>query len=265
MSYYNLPGASDLTPINDLRGDGLEGDDHNYAEFVQEQFGADKRVELFGADQFDEEDPVWDGLGADELIMLGWDPFKAVKKAVKSAAKVTGQVTSVVTKPLAKVVSKVPIVGKVGASAIRATGALANPLAFTDPKKLISAQLTVAKNSLNLAKQAVKSPVVKSVALGAAIVFPPIGIPAAAALATAAAVAAGVDSAKSGVRQAARQIVDNTATLARFGDKGAQIALAEIATQKQALVARRLAPPSSDAKRLVFDVFPGGRISSIAV
>ena len=255
MNFYQIPGAADVIPINDLRGDGLEGDEH------------DERAAAFAADEYQIGwDPtIGDGLSADELIELGWDPFGAVKKAVKGAAKITGQVTGAVTKPVAGLVRKIPVVGKAASSAVRAAGSLADPLAIANPKKLIATQLESAKNSLSLAKQAVKSPVVKTLVTGAAIVFPPVGVPAAAAIATAAAVAAGVDSVKPGVRQAALAIVDNTAKLAQSGDKGAQIALAEIATQKQALTARRLAPASSGAKRLVFDVLPGGRINRIAV
>lgn len=269
MTFHNLPGAADMESIEDFRGDGLDGCGH---ELGAEEFAA----ELLGEDDFGEDDPIWDGLSADELVALGWDPFKAIKKTVKSAVKtassavktvgkVTGKVTGVVTKPLAKVVSKVPVVGKLGATAIRATQVAANPLGVLTPRTLIKSQLSVAKAALPVARQLVKSPVVKTVVGGAAIVFPPIGVPAAGALATAAAVAAAVDSQAPGVRTAALKIVQNTTKLARQGDKGAQIALSQITTQKQALTAQRLASPASGAKRLVFDVHPGGRISRIAV
>lgn len=274
MTFYNIPGAADIEPIEDFRGDGLDGSGHEFGAelFAAEMLGLDD----FGEDDFDADDPIWDGLSADELVALGWDPFKAIKKTVKSAVKtassgvkavgkVTSKVTGVVANPLAKVVSKVPVVGKLGATAIRAAQVAANPVAILTPRTLIKSQLNVAKAALPVAKELVKSPVVKAVVGGAAIVFPPVGVPAAAALAAAAAVAKAVDSPAPGVRQAALKIVQNTTQLARQGDKGAEIALAQITTQKQALTASKLASPASGAKRVVFDVHPGGRISRIAV
>jgi hypothetical protein len=276
MTFHNLPGGADMQSIEDFRGDGIDGDGFEHqlgAElFAAEAFGIDD----FGLDDFGEDDPMWDGMSADELIALGWDPFKAIKKTVKSAVKtvssgvkavgkVSGKVTGVVVNPLAKVVSKVPVVGKLGATALRAAQTAANPVALLTPRTLIKSQLTVAKAALPVAKQLVKSPIVKTVVGGAAIVFPPIGVPAAGALAAAAAVAAAVDSKAPGVRQAALKIVQNTTQLARSGDKGAEIALSQITTQKQALAAKNLASPAAGAKRIVFDVHPGGRISRIAV
>lgn len=279
MNFYNLPGSADVESLEDFRGDGIEDGGHEFgaelfaAEMLDlDDFGEDD----FGEDDFGEDDPMWDGLSADELIALGWDPFKAIKKTVKSAVKtvrkgvktvgkVTSKVTGVVANPLAKVVGRVPVVGKLGVAAIRAAQVTANPLALATPRTLIKSQLNVAKAALPVAKQLVKSPIVKTVVGGAAIVFPPIGVPAAGALATAAAIAAAVDSKAPGVRTAALKIVQNTTRLARSGDKGAQIALSQITTQKQALTAKKLASPASGAKRIVFDVHPGGRISRIAV
>lgn len=274
MTFYNLPGSADVESLEDFRGDGIEDCGHEFGAelFAAEMLGLDD----FGEDDFGEDDPMWDGLSADELIALGWDPFKAIKKTVKSAVKtvskgvktvgkVTGKVTGVVANPLAKVVGKVPVVGKLGVAAIRAAQVTANPLALATPRTLIKSQLNVAKAALPVAKQLVKSPIVKTVVGGAAIVFPPIGVPAAGALATAAAIAAAVDSKAPGVRTAALKIVQNTTRLARSGDKGAEIALSQITTQKQALAAKKLASPASGAKRIVFDVHPGGRISRIAV
>lgn len=281
MNLYNLPGSADMQSIEDFRGDGIDGDTYEHelgAEaFAAEMLGIDViGVDDFGEDDFGEDDPIWDGLSADELIALGWDPFKAIKKTVKSAVKtvskgvktvgkISGKVTGVVVNPLAKVVSRVPVVGKLGATALRAAQTAANPLAILTPRTLIKSQLNVAKAALPVAKQLVKSPIVKTIVGGAAIVFPPIGIPAAGALATAAAIAAAVDSKAPGVRQAALKIVQNTTKLARSGDKGAEIALSQITTQKQALTAKKLASPAANAKRIVFDVHPGGRISRIAV
>jgi hypothetical protein len=276
MNLYNLPGSADMQSIEDFRGDGIDGDTYEH-QLGAEQFAAEMLgIDVIGVDNFGEDDPMWDGLSADELIALGWDPFKAIKKTVKSAVKTVSKgvktvgkvhkaITGVVINPLAKIVSQVPVVGKLGATALRAAQTAANPLAILTPRTLIKSQLNVAKAALPVAKQLVKSPLVKTVVGGAAIVFPPIGVPAAAALATAAAIAAAVDSKAPGVRQAALQIVQNTTKLARSGDKGAEIALSQITTQKQALTAKKLASPASGAKRLVFDVHPGGRISRIAV
>ncbi|GEM_PF-4599006 len=254
MSLYNLPGVSDMQSIEDFRGDGIDGDG-------LEAGGHAGNAAAFGLDDFDEDDPMWDGLGADDLIALGWDPFKAVKKTVKAASKLTSKIAN----PLAKVVGRVPVVGKVLATGVRAGAQLANPLSFLQPRAVLKTQLDAAKAALPVAKMLAKSPVVKAVVGGAAIVFPPIGVPAAAALAAAAAVANAVDSPKAGVKQAALRIVQNTTKLARQGDKGAQIALSQIATQKQALTAKRLASPAPNARRVVHDVYPGGRISRIAL
>lgn len=258
MSLYNLPGLADVESIEDFRGDGLDGSGH---EFGAEQFAA----ELLGLDDFGEDDPMWDGLSADELVALGWDPFKAIKKTVKSAVKTASTITSKVANPLAKQLGKVPVVGKVLATGVRAGAQLANPLSVLQPRAVLKTQLDAAKAALPVAKQLAKSPVVKAVVGGAAIVFPPVGVPAAAALAAAAAVAKAVDSPAPGVREAALKIVQNTTKLARQGDKGAEIALSQITTQKQALTASKLASPAAGAKRVVFDVHPGGRISRIAV
>ncbi len=254
MSLYNLPGISDVQSLEDFRGDGLDGCGHALGA---EQFAA----EALGEDDFGEDDPMWDGLSADELIALGWDPFKAIKKTVKAASKVTSKIAN----PLAKVVGRVPVVGKVLATGVRAGAQLANPLSILQPRAVMKTQLDAAKAALPVAKMLAKSPVVKAVVGGAAIVFPPIGVPAAAALAAAAAVANAVDSPKPGVRQAALQIVQNTTKLARQGDKGAQIALSQITTQKQAITAKKLASPAPNSRRIVHDVYPGGRISRIAV
>ena len=243
MNYYNLPGSSEVEALADLRGDGIDGDD---SEFGAEEFAA----EMLG----------WENdLSADDL--MGWDPFKAIKKTVGQASQLTTKVVS----PVAKKLGKVPVVGKALSTGLTAAAQLANPLSVLQPRAVLNTQLAAAKAALPVAKQLAKSPVVKAVVGGAAIVFPPVGVPAAAALAAVSAVANAVDSKAPGVREAALKVVQNTTKLARQGDKGAQIALSAIATQKQAITAKKLASPVAGARRIVYDVYPGGRLSRIAV
>ncbi len=248
MQLYNLPGRQYVGNLDDFRGDGLEGEGHDYAAM-----GDDEAMAFLGWD---------DGLEYDEF---GWSPFKAIKSAVKSVAKVTGKVTSAVTNPLAKIASKIPVVGGVTSAALRAGGAIANPLAITNPKALVQSQLAVVKPALKLAKTVVKSPVVKTLVTGAAIVFPPVGLPAAAGLAAATAVAKGLESNIPVVRAAAQQVAKNTAALAKSGNQGASMALAQMVTAKGASIGSKLSTPAKGAKRLIFDVHPTGKISQVAV
>lgn len=251
--------------------------------FAAEFFGGDETM----AGEWAENMLAADVFSEDELYALGWDPFKAAKKAIKPLTKtVKAAVKKVeksaskvgkVTSKIAKVVGKVPVVGKLAESGLRTAGKIGvaslrlNPVALlSNPKKALKAQITAAKGivgtakqSLNVAKQLVKSPVVRTVAAGAAIVFPPVGVPAAAALATVAAVAGAIDSKVPAARAAALKVVENTTKLARAGDKGAQIALSEIATQKKALTADKLLTPPEGSKRIAFDVSSEGNVSQV--
>jgi hypothetical protein len=260
------------------------------SEFASDHFSGDERC----AGEWAESALQSDALGEDDLYSMGWDPFKSIKKAVrplsktfkaasktvkrgiKTAGKVAKRVGKVagrvpLVKPLARTLR--PVTG-LARSALRTTGQVyksafkLNPVSLLkNPKAALAAQLKAARSvmataqqTVGVAKQLVKSPIVKTVVGGAAIVFPPVGVPAAAALATAAAVAAAVDSKVPAAAAAAQKVIENTARLAQGGDKGAQIALSEISTQKKALLADRLRRAPLGAKRLVFDVNRQGRI-----
>ncbi len=259
---------------DELSGADVIGWDDEPSAFAADYFGGDETL----AGEWAEGMLAADVLGEDDLYALGWDPFKSIKKAVrpltktvKAATKAVGKVTSTAT----RLVGKVPVVGKVAASGLRTIGSVSkaatklNPISIlTNPRAAIAAQIAAAKSAVatatqtvSVAKQLAKSPVVKSVVGGAAIVFPPLGVPAAAALATAAAVANAVDSKLPQARAAAQKVIENTARLAQSGDKGAEIALSQIATQKQALLAKRMRTAPAGAKRLVFDVNRQGRIT----
>lgn len=250
MEFYGLPGVQYLGELEDLRGDGLEGDGHlgNEAEFLAE---------------------------------LGWDPFKAVKKAVKGAvkgvqsvSKAAGSVVRTVAKPVSGIVRHVPVVGNAASKYVNIASQLAyNPLAIARPKELLrqgSEFVAATAPLIPMAKELANSPLVRATALGAAIVFPPIGVPATAALATITAVTKGLDSVVPGVRQAAQQIVKNTAALAKQGNEGAGIALAEMVKHRGAQVATRLTSRRPGMltgggpvtrPRVRFRVGPNGRIA----
>ena len=245
----------------DLLALGLDATDDTPSVLALDYFGGDETA----AGEFAESMLAADSMSEDDLIAMGWDPFKAIKKAVR---------------PLTKTVSKaIKTVKKTAGGALKTVGSVAkagfklNPYSLLkDPKGALRAQLEAAKSivgqvktTTNLAKDLVKSPIVKTVVGGAAIVFPPIGVPAAAALATAAAVAKGVDSPIFKVADAARKVVQNTARLAQGGDSGAQKALSLIATNKKALVADRLTKPPRGARRMVFDIGRNGRISQFRI
>jgi hypothetical protein len=267
-------------------GDGIDGDpgvaivalDDEPSPFAADYFGGDETL----AGEWAENMLAADVFSEDDLYELGWDPFKSIKKAVrpltktvKAAAKGVSKVASKAT----KIVGKIPVIGKVAAAGLRTAGKVTtagfklNPVSLLkNPKAAFAAQVAAAKSAVSTAKQTVsvaktlaKSPVVKAVVGGAAIVFPPIGVPAAAALATAAAVANAIDSKVPAARAAAQKVIENTARLAQSGDKGAEIALSQIATQKQALLAKKLQTAPAGAKRLVFDVSRTGRISRLAL
>lgn len=328
MTFYNVPGRADIDAIANfdaLEGDGIdsgtEGHGANLGDVnshTLQRFDGDlgfPRFEgeaLSGCDVFGEDDPSpfaadyfggdetaagqWaetmlsaDILGEDDLYMLGWDPFKSIKKAVKPLAKTAKAAVKKVekaatqagkmTSKVAKAVGKVPVVGKLAESGLRTAGAVGkaslrlNPVVLlSNPKKALQAQVAAAKSvvstakqSVGVAKQLVKSPVVKTVVGGAALVFPPVGVPAAAALATAAAVANAVDSKVPAARAAALKVVENTTKLAKAGDKGAEIALSQIATQKKALLVDKLKTAPDGSKRLIFDVSRTGNVSQVTL
>lgn len=348
MTHYDLPGASDISELDDMRGDGLDGSGHEVSphpvidamkrynclchcsetwlcnhkpnpacncglkgdDLAVDDFGVDAfALDDFGLDDFGEDDEFYSlaadalacgTMSADELMALGWDPFKAVKKTVKAVAKVATAPTKLAmkavgtaTKAAGSVVGKVPIVGGLAKSAITTAGKVTtaalhvNPVQIlTNPKGAVQAQINAAKSvattaakSLKTAKTLVKSPIVKTVATGAAIVFPPVGIPAAAAIATASAIASATEPhAPAGVQAAAVKIVQNTAKVIAAGKgaapnspaaqdaKGAGIALAQIAQAKKALLADRLTTPSvKGAKRLMHEVLPNGRIVPVTL
>lgn len=347
MNLYGLPGVADVVALEDLRGDGLDGDAANKAaaalgrvidlaerrNCLSGQFNlwlasrpdtpvtmsgdglerdtcsADDLIDYIGAvamgidvfaldadelgnDTELDSDELFYELAADallggasqaELMSLGWDPFKAVKKAVKKVSKPLSKVTGIISKPLAKVggklVAKLPKKYQgLGNAVIRSAISLTNPATMLNPKRLIKDQIAVTKATLPIAKKLVKSPIVKTIVGGAAIVFPPIGVPAAAALAAANAVAAAVDHKAPGVRAAAQKVVGNTFKVIAAGKKakpgskaaqdakGAEIALAQIAQAKKAQTLTRAAKPSvPGARRFIHEVTPTGRINRVMI
>lgn len=78
-----------------------------------------------------------------------------------------------------------------------------------------------AKQASLLGKKIIQSPVTRVVAGGVALVFPPAGVPLAAAVETANLVLAKLDEADD-ARKAAQKAIDATVDLAKKGDKGAQ-------------------------------------------
>jgi hypothetical protein len=356
MNLYGLPGVADVVALEDLRGDGIEGDAANAAAAAlgrivnlaerrnclsgQGQFNlwlasrpdtsiamtgdglerdtcsADELLDYIGAvamgidmfaldadelgddSELDSDDDFYQlaadallgGTTQQELMSLGWDPFKAVKKAVKKVSKPLKKVANIAmkpvtvfTKPLAKLatkaVAKLPAKYRgLGNAVIKSAISLTNPATMFNPKTLIKDQIALTKASLPIAKSIVKSPLVKTVVGGAAIIFPPLGVPAAAALATASAIAKAVDSKAPGVRAAAQKVVGNTFKVIAAGKKaapnskaaqdgkGAEIALAQIAQAKKAQTLTKLAKPSvPGARRFVHEVGPNGRINRVLI
>lgn len=86
-----------------------------------------------------------------------------------------------------------------------------------------------------LGKLLTNSPLVKVGPYGAALQFPAVGVPAAAAIAATTAVAEAAESTVPGVSAAARQVIANTRDEANRGNKGAEVALGAI---KQAIEQR---------------------------
>lgn len=170
----------------------------------------DAEQNILGGDEeaFSADDAAAVGLafGADEDLayQLGWSPFKAISGAVKSVAKA-------VTKPAATI------------------------------KKAVKTVSKVAKTGASLGKTLVNSPIVKATVAGAAIVFPPVGVPAAAAMAVATGIVAATKSKNPAQKAAATQVVKNTAAQAKAGDKNAQVALATMSNVALAAKARAAA------------------------
>lgn len=296
-------GAAPIT----LKGDGLEADSGSAQDLIDYIGAVAMGIDMFGLDadelgndtelDSDEDfyrlaaDALIGGCSQEELMSLGWDPFKAVKKAVKSVSKAVGKVTKpisrvvrTVTKPVGSAIGKVTrkvlpaSIRNLGNKIIKSAISLTNPANMLNPKKLLRDQLAVAKAALPVARTLIKSPLIKTVVGGAAIVFPPVGLPAAAALATASAVAAAVDSKSPGVRAAAQRVVGNTFKVIAAGKKaapnskaakdakGAEIALAQIAQAKKAQTLTKAAKPSvPGARRFIHEVLPTGRINRVLI
>jgi len=132
-----------------------------------------------------------------------------------------------------------------------------------------------------IAKKVIRSPVLKATAMGAAFVFPPIGVPAAAAVVAADKVVGALD--KGGRKAAAaRKLLKPTLSAAKSGDKdaarGARALTLAARLRKQGIpvrtavararvkqavarrpVARSAARPAAGAMRGVL-VLPGGRV-----
>lgn len=338
MNMYGLPGVADVVALEDLRGDGLDGDAANAAAAALKRVVdlAERRnclsgqfnlwlaarpdtpvtmsgdngsgaqlidyignvamgIDVFALDadelgddselDSDEDfynlaaDALLGGCSQAELMSLGWDPFKAVKKAVKTVKKSSGKLTATLTKAGGKLTAKLPKpLRGLGNAVIKSAITLTNPATMFNPKKLIKDQIALTKASLPIAKTLVKSPIVKTIVGGAAVIFPPIGVPAAAALATASAIAKAVDSKMPGVRAAAQQVVGNTfkviaagkkakpGTKAAQDAKGAEIALAQIAQAKKAQTLTKAAKPSvPGARRFIHEVTPTGRINRVLI
>ena len=287
MMIFNLPGRQYIGNLDDFRGDGLEGEGHC------NMLSADE-LEMLGWSPLKAIKSVVSApskviaavtkpvakvvskvpivgktaSGALNFATTMTNPFALANKSTYSqafnVAKSAAATQASLAKPFQSIVKKVPIVGGLASKAITASTSL-NPLSVvTNPAAAWQAQVNAAKAALPIAKTLVKSPVVKTVVGGAAIVFPPIGVPAAAGLAATAAVVAGLESLNPTVRNAAVSVAKNTATLAANGDQGARIALSTMVTQQGSRVATALTTPPPGARRLVFDVHPTGRISAVA-
>jgi hypothetical protein len=290
-----------------LKGDGLDADSGSAQDLIDYIGAIAMGIDIFSLDadelgddtelDSDEDfyrfaaDALIGGCSQEELMSLGWDPFKAVKKAVKAVTKTVSKVTRplskvtrLVTKPLGSAIGKVTkkvlpaSIRNLGNKIIKSAISLTNPVNMLNPKKLIKDQIAVAKAALPVAKTLLKSPLIKTVVGGAAIIFPPVGVPMAAALATASAVAAAVDSKMPGVRAAAQKVVGNTFKVIAAGKKappnskaakdakGAEIALAQIAQAKKAQTLTKAAEPSvPGARRFIHEVTPTGRINRVMI
>jgi hypothetical protein len=104
----------------------------------------------------------------------------------------------------------------------------------------------VEKKAYPLAHKIIHSPIVQLGVAGAAIVFPPVGVPAAAALATAVQVDNALHSKVASKIAAAKAVIENTAKLARVAgphQKDAQVALAAIAMAANARKGKTAKPP----------------------
>ena len=108
----------------DLRGDGLDGDEH--AE---------------GREEFAED-------------LLGASVFKKLKKTVGKLSRLPSRIT----KPVARLASKVPVVGKPLAKGLRAGAQLANPLAVLHPKSFVRTQARAITSPLAAARALAKKP-----------------------------------------------------------------------------------------------------------
>lgn len=93
------------------------------------------------------------------------------------------------------------------------------------------------------AKGIIKSPVIKATATGLAVAYPPVGVPASAALVAANAVVRHTESQDKKKRTLARGLVKSTAKAAKAGDQDAQRGLATL------LVAKRLRKARLEAMR----------------
>lgn len=256
-----------VTPLDRANDDELR--------LAMAQMNPERKHEYLGFDSFRGDDGLegesrWDvdGLGSD---VFGFSLKKAFKKAtgaVGSVGKAAQGAVRTVTKPVSNVVSKVPVVGNVASKAVTAAGNLAVPATLLSPKGVVSDTLAVAKAAIPmipLAQELAKSPVVRMTALGLAVVFPPVGVPATTALATIAAVTKGLESSVPGVKEFATKVVKATAALAQSGDKDARTAMTQMVAQKGAQKATQLTSPPSGAKRFVFDLYPTGKIAQVTV
>lgn len=254
--YYGITGPDDSMTIT--RPDVHFLGDDGIAFTGEELVAVHQLSYAFGLD------PTID---AQVTYQYGWNPFKAVAKAVTAPARA---VVKAVSNPKAAVKSVV-------AAVKRPDKAIAS---------YVKGKVADVKGGLQVAKTLAKSPIVKTVAAGAAIVFPPVGVPLAAGVATAAAIAAATESKIPAQAKAAAQVVLNTAQLAKSGDKGAQQALGAIDMAKQALKAEQARsvvqkanakqtvavkaglvpvptrPRPANARRLIVDVSNTGHITT---
>jgi type II secretory pathway pseudopilin PulG len=113
--------------------------------------------------------------------------------------------------------------------------------------KLKKGVKSVGKAVGKVGKAVVKSPLVKGLATGAAFVFPPVGVPALAAVAT----ANGLIAATKDVKKAAQAVgvIKRTQALARTGNPDAQRAVKLLATAARARITPR--PPVKATPRPV--------------
>jgi hypothetical protein len=101
----------------------------------------------------------------------------------------------------------------------------------------------------NVAKDVIKSPVTKAVAGGVALAFPPVGVPATAALVAADRVVRSTESATESIREAGKQVVKNTIDEAKKGDEDAKRALEVVKVAKKTRDERvkRVTPKQKEA------------------